>query len=431
MGNSFETTSLIRFGFLFIFLTIGGFLLWVMNAPLSSASLAEGKLVVESQRKKVQHLEGGQVKAIYVKEGDRVKAGDVLMAFSNSKAESDYHRLFLHMISLQAQHDRLDADLNNQKTITWNAPNTEEIEPTELSNILSSHQLQHQQAILQKGLREAQYKQQRRSLEEQRRGIRFQLQAVKRQMDLVNQEVDMTRGLSEKGFVSKTRLLELQRHQARIDAQQAELNVDIDGLSRQLVALEQSFTSEAAELTQEVTAQLGKIEKELRDVKQALAAARDVRSRVVIRSEHSGTVVGLNVHSVGGVVNAGDVIMEIVPDSDELIVEALIKPEDIDSVYQGQSAKVRLSAYNIRRIQPVSGEVVHVAADLLLPKRANQQPGYLVKVKLNSMEIQQLSDVKLYPGMPTEVFILLEEQTVWDYLTEPLLSSYYRSFRES
>lgn len=429
--SEFDTNRLIWVGCIFILLTVGGFILWATTAKLSSASVASGTLVVESQRKKVQHLEGGWVKAIYVSEGQKVEVGDVLVELANSRAESDFRRLILRAVSLQAQHDRLSTELSNRKDLVWSHLFFDEIEEGQLANIINSQQLQYQQSVLHEELREGQYQQRKMLFQEQIRGTGFQLSAIQRQLDLANEEIQMTTSLLKKGFVSKTRVLEIKRYHAGIDAQKAELKGESEVLAQQLLSLEQDYKSESIEFKQGLTAQIEQSEKELRDVKQALKSARDVRERVKIRSEHTGTVVGLNIHSVGGVVNAGDVIMEIVPDSDALIVEAVVKPEDIDVVRQGLAAKVRLSAYNIRRTPPVQGEVIYVAADRLQPRTDNSPTGYVVKIKLDPNEIKMLDNIELYPGMPTEVFILLEDKTLWDYLTAPLFSSYYRAFRES
>ena len=427
----FDTRSIILFGCAFLVATVGGFLVWALTAPLDSASIAQGTLVVESQRKKVQHLQGGWVKAIYIQEGQHVKTGDVLLELSNTKAESDYRRLVLRAATLNTRHDRLKAELSKDRQITWTYQDQHDVEEAELANIIDTQQLQFQQSILRRDLAEGQYQQKSMVLEEQLRGASFQLNAINRQLSLVTQEIAMTAGLLEKGYVSKTRMLELQRYQAGIEAQVAELTAQIDVFEGQLRTLEQDHQSQEVEWEQQRAAELATVEREWRDVVQSLNAASDIRSRVTIRSEHTGTVVGLNVHSIGGVINPGDVILEIVPDSDELIVEALVKPEDIDVVHNGLEARVRLSAYNVRRTPPVHGEVIYVAADRLQPKSQQQPTGYLVRVKLDKDEVASLSHIELYPGMPTEVFILLEAQTMWDYFTAPLFNSYYRAFRES
>ncbi|MGF1685447.1 HlyD family type I secretion periplasmic adaptor subunit [Photobacterium japonica] len=435
MDNAtFSTRKLIVFGCVFIAITVGGFLFWAMTAKLSAATIAPGTLVVESQRKKVQHLQGGWVKAIHVREGQHVKTGDVLLELANSKAEADFHRLRLKAMALQAQRLRLQAELDDASHVDWRGFQTENASPdVEIArnNILNAQQLQFQQSVMRLSLQESQYQQRKLVLDEQLRGVRFQLKAITRQLSLVNQEIRMTAKLLEKGFVSKTRMLELQRHQAGIEAQAAELKAEQEVLGGQLRSLDQEYEADQFETDKQLATELAALDAQWRDVKQSLKAAKDVRERVTIRSEHTGTIVGLNVHTVGGVINAGDVILEIVPDSDELIVEALVSPQDIDVVYDGLQAKVRLSAYNVRRTPPVTGEVIHVAADRVNLSNDKQPTGYWVKVRLNNAEIAKLESIKLYPGMPTEVFILLEQQTLWEYFTAPLFNSYYRAFRES
>lgn len=434
MDNSqFDTRNIIVVGCIFIVVTVGGFITWACTTTLSSASIAQGTLIVESQRKKVQHLQGGWVKSIYVQEGQHVQSGDILIELSNSKAESDFRRLKLQSISLLTQHERINAELEKREKINWKEfaeSSTDSAEQREVNTIISAQQIQFQQYLLRKELRDGQYQQQTLLLNEQLRGARFQLKAITRQLNLVNQEITMTGGLLKKGFVSKTKMLELQRHHAAIEAQVAALSADSEVLIGRLNVLEQEYKTEQVEQEQQLSNELANIDKEWRDVNESLKSAQDIRERVTIRSEHSGVVVGLNVHSVGGVINAGDVILEIVPDSDDLIVEALVKPEDIDVVHDGLQAKVRLSAYNIRRTPPVTGEVIYVAADRLQPSSNNQPTGYMVRVRLNKGEVALLDNIQLYPGMPTEVFILLEERTLWDYFTAPLFNSYYRAFRE-
>lgn len=224
-------------------------------------------------------------------------------------------------------------------------------------------------------------------------------------------------------------MFEVQRHQASIESQREELRTKVNVSTRQLTTLQQDFEAKNIELKQSISAQSNQLEKEWLDITQALKTAQDVRSRIKLRSEHDGTIVGLNIHSIGGVINPGDIIMEIVPDNERLIIQAIVKPEDIDVVRTGQMAKVRLSAYNIRKIPPISGEVIYVAADRLNNK-GEKESGYLVKIQLLQKELSQLTNVELYPGMPTDALILLEKRTLWDYLTAPLFNSYYKAFRE-
>ena len=427
--TQFNTSRLIVLCSVFILLTVGGFVWWATTAQLSSASIANGSLVVESQRKKIQHLQGGWVKAIYVNEGQHVEKGDLLIELANTKADSDYYRLMLRSISLKATIERLKAELTDNEIVAWSEEYHNEANSADVMNILNNQTLQFQQFLLRNELRTNQYTQNKEQLTEQIRGSKSQLKSIKRQLQLVNKEISMMKGLVKKGYVSQTKMFEVQRHQASIESQREELQTKINVSTRQLTSLKQDFEAKDIELKQSLSSQSTQLEKEWLDTNQALKTALDVRSRIKVRSEHTGTIVGLNVHSIGGVVNPGDIIMEIVPNNEQLIVQAIVKPEDIDVVRAGQTAKVRLNAYNIRKIPPITGTVIYVAADRL-NRRDGKENGYLVKVQLLQEEITKLSNVELYPGMPTDVLILLEKRTLWDYLTAPLFNSYYKAFRE-
>lgn len=426
----FNTTSLIILGCLFISLSIGGFIIWSTTTKLSSASIASGTLVVETQRKKIQHLDGGWVKAIHVKEGQKVKSGDLLLELANSQVQSDYYRYLQRTISLQAQKDRLTAAINDKDNVLWTPMDNPEYSDVEYQKIIQNQQLQHQQTQLQKQLQQGQYQQKKLLIEGKLKGTDFQIKAVDQQLALLSQELEMLEGLLKKGYVSKTRVMALQRTRADSVSDRAKLSAERETLSRQVTTIKQDFTADKVELKQQYTESIVRLNKELRDVQQALSVAKDTKDKVMIRSEHDGTVVDLSVHSIGGVVRAGDVLMEIVPDSDNLLIEAIVKSEDIDMVRQGLEAKVRLSAYSIRKTAPVSGKVIYVAADRI-PKNNKGESGYRIKVQLDTAEVENLKHVQLYPGMPTEVFILLQERTLWDYFTAPLVTSYYKAFREA
>lgn len=427
--TQFSTTRIITFCSAFILLTIGGFVWWATTAQLSSASIANGSLIVESQRKKIQHLQGGWVKAIHVTEGQHVEKGDLLIELANTKADSDYYRLMLRSISLKATIERLQAELTDNNIVSWTEEYHDEANSADVMNILNNQTLQFQQFLLRNELRTSQYTQNKEQLTEQIRGSKSQLKSIKRQLQLVSKEINMMKGLVKKGYVSQTKMFEIQRHQASIESQREELQTKINVSTRQLTSLKQDFEAKDIELKQSLSSQSNQLEKEWLDTNQALKTALDVRSRIKVRSEHTGTIVGLNIHSIGGVVNPGDIIMEIVPNNEQLIVQAIIKPEDIDVVRTGQTAKVRLNAYNVRKTPPITGTVIYVAADRL-NKKGEKESGYLVKVQLLQEEITKLTNVELYPGMPTDVLILLENRTLWDYFTAPLFNSYYKAFRE-
>lgn len=432
--EAFSTKRLIIIGSLVMVLTVGGFLTWSMTMALSSASVAQGSLVVESKRKQIQHLQGGWVKQVFVQEGQQVEIGQPLIELSDTKAEADYRRFLYRSYSLLAQQARLMALAEEQKQINWPQRLTESDESLIIEALLRSENVQFEQALLRQQLLESQYQQRMSLYQEKIKGNQFQKRAVTTQRDLVQQEVTMTQGLVDKGYVSKTRMLELLRHKARVDAELAEISLTIDVTSQELESLHQSHQNQLLELKREYSSQLKAVNDELRDVQQLITTALDIRERVLIRSEFAGKVVGMNIASIGGVIKPGQILMEIVPDSDELIVEAVVSPKDIDVVRPGLNARVRLTAYSARNTPPVEGEVLHVSADRVVQGGDEQSTqGYLVKIRFDADAINHLVEnhgVELYPGMLTEVLILGEERTLWDYLVSPIVSGVSKAMRE-
>lgn len=434
MENLFSTKRLIILGTLVSIFTVGGFLWWSMNMALSSASVAQGSLVVESKRKQIQHLQGGWVKQVFVKEGQQVEIGQALIELSDTKAEADYRRFLYRSYSLLAQQARLQALTDGQPTISWSNLLETSDEELVVDALLRSENVQFEQAKLRQQLVESQYQQKLALFEEKIKGNQFQKKAIATQRDLVQQEVAMTKGLVDKGYVSKTRMLELLRHKARIDAELAEITLNIDVTERELEALHQSYRNQVLELQREYAMQLKAVNDELRDVQQLIKTALDIRERILIRSEFAGKVVGMNIASIGGVIKPGQILMEIVPDSDELIVEAVVSPKDIDVVRPGLDARVRLTAYSARNTPPVEGQVLHVSADRVVhggDEQATQ--GYLVTIRFDADAVEKLTTnhgVELYPGMLTEVLILGEERTLWDYLVSPIMVGLSKAMRE-
>ncbi|MDK9760707.1 HlyD family type I secretion periplasmic adaptor subunit [Vibrio sp. D420a] len=437
MEREFSTRKLIILGSAILLVTVGGFLFWSMTMSLSSASVAHGNLVVESKRKQIQHLQGGWVKEVLVKDGQQVEVGQVLLELSDTKSESDYKRYLYRNFSLVAQKARLEALLNESEEPKWQEVLVNEQQDSLIvMPIVNSERVQFEQGLLRKQLIDSLYNQKSTLYKEKIQGNQFQKKAVASQRDLIKQEIDMTKGLVAKGYVSKTRMLELRRHLARIEGELAEINVTIDVTKRELETLEQSYKSQLLDLKRDYAQQLKSVNDEVRDVKQVMNTLEDVRSRIQIRSEFKGRVVGLNISSVGGVVRPGQVLMEIVPDSDELIVEAIVPPRDIDIVRSGQDARIRLTAYSARQVPPVLGEVIHVSADRVIKggDADEKDQGYLVKIRFDRDDLQSLqaeNHIELYPGMLTEVLILVEERTLWDYLIGPLTSGMAKAMREA
>ncbi|RJX70226.1 HlyD family type I secretion periplasmic adaptor subunit [Vibrio sinensis] len=405
------------------------FCVWAATAKLSSAAIAPGVIIVESQRKPIQHLEGGIVKTIHITDGQSVEKGELLITLDSSKAEARLFGLRAQWQSDLARLNRLQAEMAESDAILFDQRLLARSDEPHVATLLST-----QRKLFEK-------RQSLRSGEEQillekvaqadldLEGLQQKYQADKQSLIYLSEQVEMHESLMETGNTSKSRLLDLKREHTDLTGSLAELNVRITRARRSVSEAKLKDTNAEFNYAKQLGEESQQLEKSINEAHEAMADAQQVLKRIEIRAPQSGVVVGLNVFATQSVIAAGDKIMEIVPQGDQLIVEALLKPEDIDVVYTGLATEVRLSAYNFRRTPPVRGTLIHISADRITDQ-ATGSSAYLARVELNKDDLSLLSDVSLYPGMPAEVMILLNEQTPLDYLLSPLAVSSYKAMRE-
>ncbi|WOT06152.1 HlyD family type I secretion periplasmic adaptor subunit [Shewanella youngdeokensis] len=433
--SDFNTRKVIVFGIAIIVFAVGGFLLWAGFTKIDAAAIAPGKLVSETQRKKVQHLHGGRVKQILAFEGQHVDQGQTLIELSDVQVEADFQRILLKTVRAQAQIDRLTPLLASQglpsdKRVVFSPLVLEHQQRNEVAQIMLMQQQMFERQISDFHMVNQQYVFQKNQLEHTLKGTELRLKSTQQQLELVQEEVRMNASLLDEGFVSKSRHLAIQRSESGVEGLLAQLSAEVDVTVARLGELEQSHAAERSNRELQWAQQLQE-QRQLRDEGlQRLAAQTDKKAHISITAEHSGTVVAMAIHSIGAVISPGQVLMELVPESDEMIVEAYVRPEDIDVVHPGLLTQVRLTAYDSRDAIPMSGEIIHVSADRFFASSAGQPEGYLVKVKLNLNDSKQ-SNIKLHPGMSADVYIVLQPRTLLQYLLSPLGSSFEHAFRES
>lgn len=433
----FNTRRVIVFGLSIIVFAFGGFVIWASLTKIDAAAIAPGKLVAESQRKKVQHLHGGQVKQIFAFEGQHVEQGQTLIELSDVQVEADYQRILLKTVRAQAQIDRLTpllagvgAGLLNQPSLVFSPFVLEHQQRDEVAQIIIMQQLMYERQTSDFHLFVQQYAFQKNQLTHSLKGTQSRLKATQKQLDLVKEEVQMNASLLDDGFVSKSRHLAIQRSESGVEGLLAQLRAEVDVIAARLGELNQSHEAERSNRQLHWAQQLQE-QRQLRDEGlHRLSAQIDKRQHINIAAEHSGTVVAMAIHSIGAVISPGQILMELVPETDEMIVEAYVRPEDIDVVHAGLLTQVRLTAYDSRDAIPMTGEVIHVSADRFFASAAGQPEGYLVKVKLNPTNSNH-SNIKLHAGMSADVFIVLQPRTLLEYLLSPLGSSFELAFRES
>jgi epimerase transport system membrane fusion protein len=416
-------------GWLIIALFFGGLGGWAALAPLNGAVVATGVVKVDGNRKSVQHLDGGIVKELRVKEGDHVRIGDVLIVLDDTQAKAEFEVLSEQWLVLRATEVRLLAELASEPELVMPAELAARAGDAYAKRIWAGQvkQFESRQAALE-GQRKV-IGEKINQLQSQIDGAEAQAKAYGRQSDSVHAEAGSVAPLVERGILSRPRLLELQRAGFGLDGQIADARAN-------MAKYRQAIAEQELQIAQLGKDQMADVTKDLRDVHARLVEvlpkrtnAEAVLSRMEIRAPYAGQVVGLNVFSIGGVIQRGDKILDIVPDEDALTLEARVAVEDISEVHPGMRAEVHLTAYQQRIVPTVRGTVAQVSADRLTDPKTNE-PYFLATIRPDLEALGKLPDVHLYPGMPASVTIPTVSRTALDYLVGPLTMSFNKAFRQ-
>jgi HlyD family secretion protein/epimerase transport system membrane fusion protein len=413
-----------------IAIALGGLIAWSAFAPLSSAVISSGVVAVDSNRKTVQHLTGGIVKDILVREGDHVSAGQALLRLDDAEARALFNLLRGQHAAAQAELARLTAERDGQDVLIFPS----ELEARRMRNAEVADLLQSQERLFD--ARRQTLRGQIEILENRIAQSQGRIAAIKskrasreRQMALVEKELAGLRKLAKSGHVATNQVLAVER-------QFEEFRSERDESSAELAAVEQEIGEAQLQIAQLTTSFREEIEKDLRetqtelfDVTERLQAARIDLARLVVPAPVSGTVMDMQVHTEGGVVTPGGPIMDIVPENDSLVVEAQIRPTDIDEVVMGQPADLRFPALPQRTTPVIHGQVTVVSADRLTDPET-RQGYYSARVEIDGKENARLAHLDLIPGMPVEVLIKGEERTLFEYLIAPIEETLVKAMRE-
>ncbi len=408
------------------FFGLGG---WAAFAPLNGAVVAPAVVKVEGNRKTIQHLDGGIVKELLVKEGDRVEPGQTVVALEDTQARAAVDVLSQQYDVLRAQEARLLAERDGAGTITFpDEPAARRGDPA-VAKILDTETKQFdirrtglagQISVWQKKLKQ---------LEEQIRGGEAQQLAVKKLLQIIAAELKDQNYLLEKGLTQRPRVLELERTASGLRGQQGDIAGAIARAYQAIGEIELQMIQARNDRMTDVAKDLREAQAKVVDVAPRLQAARDVLDRTRIRTPYGGYVVDLSVFSVGGVIQRGDRVMDIVPSQNNLIAEANINVDDIHEVHPGMRAELHFTAYKQRVIPIIHGDVIDVSADRLTDKRTGT-PYYTALVKVDEKELAASKEVVLTPGMAATAMIPTKERTALDYLLGPVVASFDRSFRQ-
>ncbi len=416
-------------GVLLICLFFIGFGAWAAFAPLDSAAIAPGQLIVKSNRQQVQHLEGGIVEDVHVQEGQVVTKGQPIVTLDSTQTKASLGLLQSRLVYALARQARLVAERAQQTSIAFPDPLTRNRSVPAIAKIMRDEEsaLKAAQDVLrdQTGIWQSRVRQ----LEEENNGLRDEIRSNDDQLRIIGQEIADQRFLVERGLGIRRVLLGLERQATEIRGRRARA---VSGIARNKQAIGESslrITELMKARTTEIDNELSQLSSEIAGLDERLKAAQDVQDRTVIKSPMAGQVVNLQTYTIGGVVRAGDLLMEVVPLNEALIVVARVSPADIDVVRKGLPAQVRLSAYPGRTAPVLDAEVDSVSADLLVDERSGASY-YEARVKLPADD-PQLVGLDLYPGMPAEVSIVTGEQTFMTTLVRPLTDSIRRGVTQN
>jgi HlyD family secretion protein len=401
----------------FLSIGVGG---WASTTDIAGAVIANGQLVVETSVKKVQHPTGGIVGELYVREGDHVKAGDVVVRLDETQTRSELEVILKGLHENAARRARMEAELSGADQVTFPASLTARVkDDPEVAHLLKT---EAELFFVRKAAREGQ----KSTLREQTTGLR-EIAGKDKELDWIGQELVGVRELWKKNLVQFTKVVQLERDAARIAGERGALLASIAQTDLKILQVDE-------DVRQDVGKDMADIRGKTSELAEKRVVAEDKVKRIDIRAPQDGVVHQLNVHTVGGVIAPPSVtaepIMLIVPEADNLIVEAKVQPQDVDQLHVGQLATLRFSAFNQRTTPELNGVVSMVSADVAVDQKKPDQSYYVIRIKVLDDEIARLGAVKLVPGMPVEVFVKTDERTVMSYLVKPFKDQVMRAFRE-
>jgi HlyD family type I secretion membrane fusion protein len=414
-------------GWLIIAVFFGGIGAWAATAPLNGAVVGNAVVKVEGNRKSVQHLDGGIIKELRIKEGDKVSAGDTLVVLDETQPRAEYDILSQQYVVLRATEVRLLTELDHSSELVM--PEDLKTQDSYFKSVWNGqvNQFESRRAALE-GQRSV-IREKINQLGSQIVGAEAQVKAFTDQISSVRAEAKDIAPLVARGLIARPRILQLERTAFGLEGQIADANANIAKARQAIAEQQQQIAQLDNDRMADVTKDLRDTQAKMLEVIPKAMNAKAVLGRMEIRSPYAGRVVALTVFSVGGVIQRGEKILDIVPDQDLLTIEAQIAVEDISDIRPNMRAEVHLTAYKQRIVPIIHGDVIQVSADRLTDPKTNN-PYYVAFVRVDEAELAAMPNIKLYPGMPATVMIPTIQRTALDYIVGPLVMSFNHAFRQ-
>ncbi len=425
-----EARSLARWSLAVLLLGLVPVVGWMSFAPLASAVVAQAFVKVDLDRRPVQHAEGGLVREVRVRDGQRVAAGETLLVLGDVAVDADVNRLGYRVLSERASLARLESEQASAARLTFSA----ELQAAAKSDARLAGQMLKERSLFD-ARRDALHGQvallrsQRDRIGQEREALRAQVSQASESLRHQKAELETNRNLLKDGFISATRISQLEATVADYGVKIEEKRSEIARAEQRLLDTDLRIKSLESDYRQQASDQLKVNSAKLAEIQQEQRKTVDASSRQVIVAPVAGDVINLKFTAPGGVVSPREPIADIVPSNPRLVVEAHLRTEDVARVQQGQGAEIRFTAFNARNTKLVEGKVFYVAADRTVDRSTNQ-PYYVALVEADATSLAQAGEIKLQAGMPAEVFIKGEERTPMQYLVEPVTQVLRRAGRE-
>jgi HlyD family secretion protein len=407
----------------------GGLGGWASIQEISGALIAPGQIVVESNVKKVQHPTGGVVGELLAHDGTVVKAGDVVVRLDDTVTKANLAIVTKNLDAAMARAARLEAEQRGLDKIKFPPQLTDRASDPDVAGVMASEAKLFDVRVTGRVGQKAQLHERIAQLKEEIDGLTAQETAKDQEIALVQKELTGVRQLYDQHLVQISRLTTLERDSARLNGERAQYIASRAQAKGKITETELQIIQVDKDMVAEVSKDLRETNDKIGELIERKVTAEDQLRRVDIRAPQNGVVEQSTVHTVGGVINAGDAIMLIVPQADDLQVEAKVNPQDIDKLQVGQKTLLRLSAFNQRTTPELNGIVSRVSPDVTTDQRTGQSY-YTIRVSMPPEEIARLGDAKLIPGMPAEAFVQTGDRTMLSYLMKPLNDQLMRAFRE-
>jgi HlyD family secretion protein len=424
-------------GLAMITVFVGGFGGWATTSELSGAVIASGTVIVESVDKKVQHPTGGVVKEILVHDGSTVEEGEVLVRLDDTVTRSSLGVLRSQFNENTARRARLLAERDGANAIAFPDTTLARRNEASIATAINGEEKLFTSRREARASQRAQFRERISQSNEEIRGVSAQQAAKEKEIKLISQELEGVTELYSKNLVTISRYNQLQRDQTRLEGERGQSIAEIARARAKISETELQIIQVDQDFRTEVLKDLREVDGKVAELTDKMVAAEDQLNRVDIRAPRSGVVHALNVHTIRGVISNGETIMTIVPQGDDLIVEAKVMPNQVDQIAEGAPTDVRINAGNQRTMPELHGNLIHVSADSTrdppapgTAATAGTQTYYLARVSLPKSEIDRLGAFRLLPGMQAEIFIQTNARTPMDYLLKPLREQVAHAFRE-